>query len=102
MSVLQLSPEQEARLKDVLQLMGYERLYPLQEESIRLNIANKQTLTLLSTGGGKTACYVIPGLVENRISVVVSPLIALQNDQVNVLLELGIPAFCTTVMSEKI
>ncbi len=93
MSVLQLSPEQEARLKDVLQLMGYEKLYPLQEESIRLNIANKQTLTLLSTGGGKTACYVIPGLVENRISIVVSPLIALQNDQVNALLELGIPAF---------
>ena len=93
MSALELTPVLEARLLSALQVMGYEKLYPEQDKSVRLNIANKQTLTLLSTGGGKTACYVIPGLVRTRITVVVSPLIALQNDQVNALTERGIPAF---------
>lgn len=93
MSTLELTPELEARLDGALQVMGYSQLYPEQAESIRLNVANKPTLTLLSTGGGKTACYVIPGLVRKRITVVVSPLIALQNDQVNALKERGIPAF---------
>lgn len=90
---LELAPELEARLRGALEVMGYEKLYPEQEESIYLNIAKKQTLTLLATGSGKTACYVIPGLVRLRITVVVSPLIALQKDQVNSLVQRGIPAF---------
>src|SRR6056297_3582282 len=93
MSTLELTPQLEARLDSALKVMGYDSLYPEQAESIRLNVANKPTLTLLSTGGGKTACYVIPGLVRRRITVVVSPLIALQNDQVNALRSRGIPAF---------
>lgn len=93
MSTLELTPQLEARLDSALKIMGYTSLYPEQAQSVRLNIANKPTLTLLSTGGGKTACYVIPGLVRKRITVVVSPLIALQNDQVNALKERGIPAF---------
>ncbi len=92
-SILELAPELEVRLQSALRLMGYEKLYPEQTESVLLNIAGKQTLTLLSTGGGKTACYVIPGLVRQRITIVISPLIALQNDQVNGLVERGIPAF---------
>lgn len=93
MHTLELTPQLEARLDSALQIMGYSKLYPEQAQSIRLNIANKPTLTLLSTGGGKTACYVIPGLVRKRITAVVSPLIALQNDQVNALKTRGIPAF---------
>ncbi len=93
MSVREFEPDLEERLRGALQVMGYEKLYAEQAESIRLNMANKPTLTLLSTGGGKTACYVIPGLVLRRMTVVVSPLIALQNDQVHALLERGIPAF---------
>lgn len=93
MYTLELTPQLEARLDSALKIMGYKNLYPEQAESIRLNIANKPTLTLLSTGGGKTACYVIPGLVRSRVTVVISPLIALQNDQVNALKERGIPAF---------
>jgi len=93
MSTIELSPELEARLLSACKLMGYETLYSEQAESIRLNMAKKQTLTLLSTGGGKTACYVIPTLALGRVTVVVSPLIALQNDQVNALKARGIQAF---------
>jgi len=93
MSKIELSPELEARLLAACKLMGYENLFPLQAESIRLNMAKKQTLTLMPTGGGKTACYVIPTLAMQRITVVVSPLIALQNDQVTALKERGIQAF---------
>jgi ATP-dependent DNA helicase RecQ len=90
---IELSPELEARLQDVLRMMGYKNMYPEQAESIRRNIANQPTLTLLRTGGGKTACFVIPGIVQRRITAVVSPLIALQNDQVSSLRDRGIQAF---------
>jgi len=93
MSTIELSPDLEARLLSACKLMGYDQLYSEQADSIRLSMAKKQTLTLLSTGGGKTACYVIPTLALGRITVVVSPLIALQNDQVNALKARGIQAF---------
>lgn len=93
MSTIELAPELEARLLGACKLMGYDQLYPEQSRSIRLNMAKRQTLTLLPTGGGKTACYVIPTLALGRVTTVVSPLIALQNDQVSALKQRGIQAF---------
>jgi ATP-dependent DNA helicase RecQ len=89
----ELSPEVRDRLDEVRTLMGYEKLYPEQLESILANLRGEPTLTLLTTGGGKSACYIIPGIVLNRITVVVSPLIALQNDQVRSLERLNISAY---------
>lgn len=93
MSSIELAPELEARLLGACKLMGYDELYPEQAQSIRFNMAGRQTLTLLPTGGGKTACYVIPTLALGRVTVVVSPLIALQNDQVRALKQRNIQAF---------
>ncbi len=89
----ELSPELQARLDEVVALMGYNKLYPEQLESIQASLLGQETLTLLATSGGKSACYVIPGIVLGRITAVISPLIALQNDQVRAIEKLGVDAF---------
>lgn len=71
---------------------GYDNFRPLQEDII-LSVLNKQdTLALLPTGGGKSICFQVPGLVLGGTTLVVSPLIALMNDQVENLKKRGISA----------
>jgi len=72
---------------------GFKSFRPLQRESIEA-ITNKQDLlTILPTGGGKSLCYQLPALYfENQLTIVISPLIALINDQVVALNQNGIRA----------
>lgn len=83
----QKSPE--TLLKTVF---GYESFRPLQREVILNVCAGCDTLAVMPTGGGKSLCYQIPALIKNGLTVVVSPLIALMQDQVSQLEALGIPA----------
>ncbi|MBL0928191.1 MAG: RecQ family ATP-dependent DNA helicase [Phycisphaerales bacterium] len=71
---------------------GFDRLRPLQGESIAATLAGRDTLTVLPTGGGKSLCFQAPPLVSGRVTVVVSPLIALMEDQVAGLRVRGVPA----------
>lgn len=71
---------------------GYEAFRPLQEEIINSVIEGKDTLALLPTGGGKSICFQVPGLVLGGMTLVISPLIALMQDQVQRLNENGIAA----------
>ena len=64
------------------EVFGFERLRPGQLESIESVISGRDTLTVMSTGSGKSAIYQIAGLLIEGATVVVSPLIALQRDQV--------------------
>lgn len=81
---------------------GYDSFRPLQENIILSVLDNKDTLALLPTGGGKSICYQIPGLVVGGTCLVVSPLIALMNDQVQNLRNRGISAVAiTSVMNSK-
>ena len=71
---------------------GHQHFKPAQEAVIRSILSGDDTLALLPTGGGKSICYQIPGMAMDGICIVVSPLIALMNDQVQNLNERGIKA----------
>ncbi len=88
---------QEKKLVDSLRTLlkkyfGYEDFRSGQLEIIQSVLAGKDTLAVMPTGGGKSLCYQIPALVFKGLTVVVSPLISLMQDQVAQLEKLGIPA----------
>jgi len=79
--------------QDVLQtVFGYDSFRPSQEAVIQALIKGADALVLMPTGGGKSLCYQIPSLVRDGVGIVVSPLIALMQDQVSALQQLGVRA----------
>lgn len=79
-------------LRTLQQVFGYEAFRGEQHTIIQHVIAGGDALVLMPTGGGKSLCYQIPALVRAGTGVVVSPLIALMQDQVDALTELGVRA----------
>lgn len=73
-------------------VFGYDAFRGEQEEIIEHVVAGGDALVLMPTGGGKSLCYQIPALVRPGVGVVVSPLIALMQDQVDALRALGVRA----------
>jgi ATP-dependent DNA helicase RecQ len=84
-------PIERARelLRDVF---GYTEFRGQQESIIAAALAGSDSLVLMPTGGGKSLCYQIPALVRDGVGIVVSPLIALMEDQVRALREAGVAA----------
>jgi ATP-dependent DNA helicase RecQ len=73
-------------------IFGYKTFREGQEQIINHLIAGGDALVLMPTGGGKSLCYQLPALIRPGTAIVISPLIALMQDQVNALSQLGIRA----------
>src|SRR5436305_5499174 len=71
---------------------GLEHFRPGQREVIEQVLAGRDVLCVMPTGGGKSLCYQLPALVLPGVTLVISPLIALMKDQVDVLTVRGVPA----------
>ena len=88
-SVMTPTPE---KYLEHLQRFGIDSFRPGQLDVIQAVMDGEDCLCIMPTGGGKSLCYQLPAIVRDGVTLVVSPLIALMKDQVDSLLELGIPA----------
>ncbi|WP_030754405.1 DNA helicase RecQ [Streptomyces sp. NRRL F-5135] len=84
--------EESEALRTLRRVFGYDSFRGAQREIIDHVVAGGDALVLMPTGGGKSLCYQIPALVRKGVGVVVSPLIALMQDQVDALRALGVRA----------
>jgi ATP-dependent DNA helicase RecQ len=84
-----------ARARTVLKtVFGHADFLPVQAEVVARVLQRQDTLAVMPTGGGKSLCYQLPAVMFDGLTVVVSPLVALMEDQVRQLEKLRIPAAC--------
>ena len=82
----------KTKLEILKEVFGYNAFRGKQEEIIETVCQGKDSLVIMPTGGGKSLCYQIPALMREGVALVISPLIALMNDQVTALQQLNVSA----------
>ena len=78
-----------------------DRFRPLQLETINVTLSKKDCLVVMPTGGGKSLCYQLPAVVDSGVTLVISPLVSLMEDQLWALDALGVNAAKLTAASSK-
>ncbi len=86
------TPTGDALLATLRRCWGYDSFRPLQDRIVRSLLGGYDSCVVMPTGGGKSLCYQLPAVMLERTAVVVSPLIALMQDQAAQLAQMGIPA----------
>ena len=79
----------QAKLQEI---WGYDELRSPQREIIECLLADRDALIVMPTGGGKSLCFQIPALLSSGVTLVISPLVALMENQVQELTEKGLAA----------
>src|SRR6201994_3012121 len=72
-------------LPSLQRIFGLHRFRPGQAEAVGAALADRDALVVMPTGAGKSLCYQLPGLMRDDLTVVVSPLVSLMQDQVSAL-----------------
>jgi RecQ family ATP-dependent DNA helicase len=91
----------ESKADELFRELGFQRWRPGQREAVEAALAGRDSLIVMPTGGGKSLCYQLPGLATEDLTIVVSPLIALMNDQWTRLSAAGHPvAMVTSAMAD--
>jgi ATP-dependent DNA helicase RecQ len=85
-------PQTQRSVETLNRVFGYDAFRGNQQEIIDHVVGGGDALVLMPTGGGKSLCYQIPALVRDGVGIVISPLIALMQDQVDALTALGVRA----------
>src|SRR5437763_15399060 len=85
-------PPEVDLLRVLRQNWGYSSFRPLQERIVHSLLDGRDACVVMPTGGGKSLCYQLPALVLGKTAVVISPLIALMQDQAAQLAQMGIAA----------
>lgn len=88
-----MMPDLMQQARELLRnLYGYPQFRAGQEDIVQAVLDGQDALVLMPTGGGKSLCYQIPAIIRSGVGLVISPLIALMQDQVDALRQLGVAA----------
>ena len=98
-----MAKNNEQSLHDLLKnVFGFEQFKGNQEAIIKSILAGNNTFVLMPTGGGKSLCYQLPALISEGTTIVVSPLIALMKNQVDMIRNFGTDSGIAHVMNSSL